>query len=105
MSKDDFYKSPLEAWYEESGVRVGHRRVLVSDNNLEEIYFPPELAPVTKHPLVQNLGEVVIRRLLVRHLYIYLDTIEQLEHEIVNIVAFKVARKNIGIDVPTHMRY
>lgn len=104
MSDDNNYNSPFQTWYEVAGVRAGERRMLGSEYELADIYYPPELAPVTNHPFVIKLGSEVRRRLLIRHLYIYLDAIERLEHEIVNTVVYKIARNKLLPDIPVSMR-
>ncbi|HEX3147665.1 MAG TPA: diiron oxygenase [Gemmataceae bacterium] len=92
-------------WDRKATARVGPRRVLDSAvDNCEVYYFPPELVPVIRHPLVEALGPAVTRDLIIRHLYRYLDFTAHLEFEVVNSVAMKIALGKAGVVVPDVMR-
>ena len=70
---------------------------------MENLYFKPELVPIVNHPKVIERGTSVLRELLVRQLYVYLDFTENLEHRIVNQVAFNLGRSEYPIYLPRKM--
>lgn len=104
VAEEREYESVLKKWYQESSVRAKERRILPAEEALSDIYYPPELAPVVLHPLVRAKGETLCRTLLIQHLYLYLDSIELLEHAVVNRVVFALARRQSSIAIPTEMR-
>jgi hypothetical protein len=87
-------------WYEQASIRVKSRRVISEDNLEGKVFFPPELFPVISHPLIQKRGEDIIQKLLIYRLYSYLDFTENLELQIVNPVAYKIAHNQLNIDIP-----
>jgi hypothetical protein len=68
-----------------------------------KLYFAPELAPVSLHPEVVALGPAFVRRVLVDHLYRYLDFTAHLEHDVVNVVASRIALRKTGFELPADM--
>ncbi|HEU5378304.1 MAG TPA: diiron oxygenase [Ktedonobacteraceae bacterium] len=97
------YESKLKDWYGRASVRVKPQRVLIDEEAEGQIYFPPELVPVSQHQLVRNLGEWAIRRVLIQRLYMYLEFTAQLEHDVVNRVAHQIAHQQLGVDLPMEM--
>ncbi|GAA2422331.1 diiron oxygenase [Streptomyces glaucus] len=67
-------------------------------------FFPPELVPVTRHPLIRALPATVFDEVLVQHLYRYLDFTIKLEHLVVNRTVLGIAHGSVGVAVPEEMR-
>jgi len=67
------------------------------------VYFPKELVPVARHPIISNLGDSAVREVLIHHLYTHLDFTANLEHEIVNEIAKDIAHRKIGLTFPSEM--
>jgi P-aminobenzoate N-oxygenase AurF len=94
------YRGHLRNWDERATIRVQPRRVLSAEEATGKVYFVPELVPVLRHPHVVALGPSVVRRLLIEHLYQYLDFTAHLEHDVVNSVASCIALGKTGFDLP-----
>ena len=62
------------------------------------------MVPVAGHPLVRKLPDDVFERLLVQHLYRYLDFTAKLEHLVVNRTVLGIAHGTVGIVLPEEMR-
>jgi hypothetical protein len=92
-------------WYERASIRAHPRRILSAEEDSGKFYFAPELAPVSLHPHIVALGPSVVRRVLVDHLYRYLDFTAHLEHEVVNVVASRIALGKTGFDLPADMMH
>lgn len=99
------YNSKLEEWDGRAAVRAKPRRMLRAEEASGKVFFPPELVPIACHPNVVALGPEVRRDVLVRHLYTYLDFTTLLEHDVVNIVAHRIAHRQIGADFPAAMLF
>jgi hypothetical protein len=97
------YESKLKDWYGRASVRVKPQRVLIDEEAEGKLYFPPEMVPVSQHPLVCDLGAWAIRRVLIQRLYMYLDFTAQLEHDVVNRVSHQIAHQRTGLDLPMQM--
>ncbi len=88
------YNSPFRSWYERSAVHDATREL-----------FSPHLVPVAAHPLVRRLDPAVYQRLLVHHLYRYLDFTARLEHLVVNQTVLGIAHGTLGVRLPDEMRF
>lgn len=98
------YRSPFRNWYERAAVRQAPRRTLREDESGRH-YFPPELVPITQHPLVKELPAAVHEELLVQHLYRYLDFTARLESLVVNRTVLSIAQNTVGVQLPEEMRF
>ncbi|MFC5215346.1 diiron oxygenase [Streptomyces coerulescens] len=98
------YRSPFRNWYERSSVRSAPRRMLDDDGERGLRLFPPDLVPVTRHPLVRALPEELFQEVLVQHLYRYLDFTAKLEYLVVNRTVLGIAHGSVGVVVPEAMR-
>jgi hypothetical protein len=96
------YESAFLRWEDRASVRRKPRRIL--DAATEDLYFPPELLPVTSHQLVLDKDPEVVRRILVCRLYDYLNFTTELEELAVIPVAGKISRGRAGLDLPEQMR-
>ncbi|WP_405497574.1 diiron oxygenase [Streptomyces sp. NBC_00096] len=67
-------------------------------------FFPAELVPVARHPLVRALPDAVRREVIVQHLYRYLDFTAKLEHLVVNRTALGISQGTVGLELPAEMR-
>ncbi|WP_433386937.1 diiron oxygenase [Micromonospora sp. KLBMP9576] len=99
---DQPYRSPFRNWHERASVRQAPRRVLIDD---ETSFFPPELVPVSRHPLVRALPAATFEEVLIQHLYRYLDFTARLEYLVVNRTVLGIARGSVGVDLPEEMRF
>lgn len=97
------YESKLSNWDHLASVRVKPHRVLIDEESLGKLYFPPELVPVSQHAMVRDIGDWAIREILIQRLYIYLEFTAALEHDVVNRVTLQVAQRNIGFHMPWDM--
>ncbi|WP_282202949.1 diiron oxygenase [Kitasatospora fiedleri] len=98
------YRSPFGSWYERSSVRAAPRREVEVRPGADR-FFSPELVPVAGHPLVAALPPERFDRLLLHHLYRYLDFTEKLETLVVNRTAVGIAQGSVGVTVPEAMRF
>ncbi|MFF3216345.1 diiron oxygenase [Streptomyces sp. NPDC002886] len=97
------YTSRFERWDALASVRRRPRREFEGEGT-GSLFFPPELYPVVKHPMVASRGEAVVRGLLLQRLYDYLDFTTELENLAVIPVATKISRGRSGLGLPEHMR-
>ncbi|WP_147267917.1 diiron oxygenase [Spongiactinospora rosea] len=102
MSDSLAYRSAFGNWEQRASVRTGPRRTI--DSNEKVIYFPPELVPISSHPLVTAREDGTEIRLLTRRLYQYLHFTSELEALAVMPVAQLISRGVAGIDLPGNMR-
>ena len=98
-----FYESKLKDWYERSSIRTSPRRLLLKEDAEGKVYFPPDLVPIIGHRLVRDQGQDVAQRLIVQHLYAYLDFTAALEHDVVNRVTQRIAQQRAGFELPQAM--
>jgi para-aminobenzoate N-oxygenase AurF len=98
-----FYKSSFGDWYSRASVRSKPRRVLSEELTSGLLCFSPELAPVSKHHLLIDRGELVVKEVLTRHLFAYLTFTDRLEHEVVNRTARRIAVGKLGMSLPQDM--
>lgn len=99
------YRSPFRSWYERSSVRSAPRRLLDDEGDEPAPWlFPPDLVPVTRHPLVRALPPQQFKQVLVQHLYRYLDFTAKLEYLVVNRTVLGIAHGSVGVPVPEEMR-
>ncbi len=99
------YDSKMGNWDQKASVRMKPHRILIEEESMGKIYFPPELVPASFHGMVTTLGEWAIREILVQRLYTYLEFTAQLEHNVVNRVTLQIAQKKIGIILPWNMLF
>lgn len=99
------YDSRLRDWDTRATVRVKPRRVLIEEEAMGKLYFPPELVPITLHPVIEARGPSVVRDLRIQRLFLYFLFTEKLEHEIVNAVAEDIAHRRTGADLPEEMLF
>lgn len=105
MSTAQPYSSKFREWDSRASVRARPRRqFLIDEEEAGKAYFTPELVPVAHHPLVVAQGEPATRELLIQHAYHYLDFTAHFEILVVNVAAQKVARREVGIELPAEMR-
>ena len=98
------YKSRLSDWDSRAGVRGVPRRLL-DEESMGKLYFSPALVPIISHPLVEKLGPETQRRILIHHLYNYLDFTATFEVEVVNQAAQRIALGKAGFDLPGEMLF
>ncbi|MYX95546.1 hypothetical protein GT045_12185 [Streptomyces sp. SID486] len=100
------YRSPFRSWYERSSVRSAPRRLLDAGDvdGTAPWLFPPDLVPVTRHPLVRDLPGRQFEDVLIQHLYRYLDFTAKLEYLVVNRTVLGIAHGSVGVPVPEEMR-
>jgi hypothetical protein len=97
------YSSKFRNWDNRATVRTKPRRAIAPGEPSEHIYFPPELVPVSMHPLTQGLGADTVERVLIQQLHTYLEFTSELEHGAVNPVAALISRRRSGFDLPETM--
>ncbi len=98
------YRSAFNTWHERASVRSAARRSL-DDDPTDVRMFSPDLVPVARHRLVQQLPEPLFDAVLTQHLYRYLDFTTKLEVLVVNRTALGIALGTIGVAVPEQMRH
>lgn len=92
------YRSRFERWDDRATVRTSPMRIIDSQED-HSIFFPPQLVPVTGHPLVQQQGSSRVRALLIHCLYEYLHFTVELENLAVIPIASKISRGRLGVDL------
>ena len=103
------YDSRFLNWHGRASVRTQPRRVLADGSVTSEdggrvLFFPPELAPAARHPLLTERGGSAVHRLLVRSLYQYLHFTQVLEQIAVIPVTTDISLGRTGITVPARMQ-
>jgi hypothetical protein len=88
-----------------AGVRVKPRRTLMDEESTGKVYFSRALVPIIHHPLIVEMGPEVQRRLIIQHLYHYLDFTSSFEIEIVNRAAQRIAFGKVGFNLPQAMLF
>ena len=83
------YQSPFENWYSYSTV---HKPLPDFTCETGLVLFPPELVPGVGHPLVDKLGNLATRRLMMRKLESYNAFTEKLEYKAVMAASIKIAQ-------------
>lgn len=99
------YNSRLKDWDSSAGVRAKPRRMLSDEEAMGKVYFSTALVPIIHHPLVVGLGPETQRRLLIQHLYHYLDFTANFEIEVVNHAARRLAFGKFGFRLPNAMLF
>lgn len=97
------YASAFRNWDSRASVRSKPRRLIAETEPPHHVYFPPELVPVSQHPLVQELGAETVERVLIQNLHTYLEFTAELEQGAVNPVAAMISRRRSGFDLPETM--
>ncbi|MGW5400110.1 diiron oxygenase [Streptomyces sp. NPDC003952] len=95
------YVSRFERWDDLASVRRRPRRHFAATEL--ELYFPPELYPVVRHPLVAAKGSATVKGLLLQRLYDYMEFTTELETLAVIPVATKISRGRSGLFLPGRM--
>jgi para-aminobenzoate N-oxygenase AurF len=98
------YRSPFRRWDKNAAVRSAPRRELPDDTD-GQYFFSPELVPLARHELVRQLRPELFERLLVQHLYRYLDFTAKLEQVVVNRTALGIAHGTVGLALHPDMRF
>jgi P-aminobenzoate N-oxygenase AurF len=83
------YQSPFEDWCTYSTV---HKPLPDFTCETGLVLFPPELVPGVGHPLVDKLGNLATRRLIMRKLESYNVFTEKLEYKAVMAASIKIAQ-------------
>src|SRR6185503_14613370 len=99
------YHSRLSNWDTLAGVRAKPRRMLMDEEAAGKVYFSPALVPIINHPLIVRLGPEARRRLVIQHLYHYLDFTANFEIEVVNRVAQRIAFGKVIPGLPKAMLF
>jgi hypothetical protein len=95
----------LAGWYARAGVRRDPRRCLgPTEAEPPAQFFPPALVPVMAHPKIIALDREARGRLLVEHLYRYLDFTVNFELNVVNVTAGRIATGHSGFELPDGTR-
>lgn len=97
------YTSWFRTWESRASVRTRPTRNYDS-RPAGTIYFPPELAPETAHPLVSSRGPEAVDIVLLQRLYQYLDFTSELETTTVVPITTQIARLRCGFGVPPAMQ-
>jgi hypothetical protein len=102
MKRYEECTNPFRNWDDWASVRTAPHRMLRSDE--DGLLFPPELAPMVRHPLIQR-EEAVANQLLTQHLYTYLWFTTKLEVQVVNTAVEALAFGELGaLRIPDQMR-
>ena len=97
------YTSRFHNWERRASVRNKPQRAL-DDADGARLFFPPELVPVTAHPLVRRLATQPVENLLVHRLHHYLWFTTELEAIGVIPVTLSLGLGRSGLDLPEPMR-
>jgi hypothetical protein len=97
------YQSEFIKWDQVASVRTQPRRILLEEDYLNKVFWVPELAPISQHPLIIKKG--LSSKILVHYLYLHLDFTIKLEQEAVNSVVNQIAQNKTGIAIPEEMRF
>jgi hypothetical protein len=98
------YESRFRHWDGRASVRRKPRRLLSGEQSPQVPYFPPELVPVARHPLVAALGGQAPWEMTVHRLYQYLHFTTELEQIAVMPVVAQLSRDRFGLPLPERMR-
>jgi hypothetical protein len=90
--------SRMRLWYDTATVRSHPRRTILFDTGKDFPfqYYAPELVPMHENPRFQGLAPGVRNQVFAMTLLEYLSFTENLEHYVVNAVAFRIARDDYG---------
>jgi len=103
------YDSAFSTWDRRASVRSRPRRVLddgsvAGDDGRSVLFFPPELVPAVRHPLVSGRGGEAVHRTLVRSLYQYLHFTQVLEQVAVIPVTTTISLGRSGVEMDARMQ-
>jgi hypothetical protein len=104
LQVDIHYQSSFERWYDRAAVRSKPRRMLSEELTSGLLCFSPELALVSRHPLLAACDASVVKEILIHHLFAYLTFTDRLEHEVVNRTARRIATGTMGLGLPPELR-
>src|SRR5262249_22121169 len=96
------YRSKLGQWDRIAAVRAKPRRTLQHEIASGALVFPASLLPLLRTEVIARLSpeiEAIEKKMAAQPLYRYLEFTDRLELDAVNVVAQKIARKEIGFDV------
>ncbi|HST22772.1 MAG TPA: diiron oxygenase [Blastocatellia bacterium] len=79
--------------------------MLMDEEAAGKVYFSTALVPIIHHPLIVRLGPESQRRLLIQHLYHYLDFTANFEIEVVNRAAQRIAFGKLIPGLPKAMLF
>jgi len=96
------YESRFADWYDAASLRT--RPPLDASAVGGQSYFPPDLAPILQHPLVESLGPARQREGQLQCLFSYLTFTDRLEDEVVNRSARRIARGAVDLPFAAAMR-
>ncbi|MFJ9975452.1 diiron oxygenase [Streptomyces cyaneofuscatus] len=96
------YRSCFGNWDRRASVRVKPARSL-APSEAGQLYFPPELVPVTSHPLVRAAEEGTVEHVLVQRLHHYLHFTTELEQFAVIPVTTDISAGRAGLRLPKGM--
>src|SRR6056297_2995018 len=89
-------------WEGRATVRARPRRLLPDSNGY---FFPKSRQPLCFHPLIQTLGSDAIDFILIQSAYKFMWDIAQIETNIVNEVAEKIANNRYPIPFPESLTF
>lgn len=101
--REQEYRSPFLQWYERTTVR---KNVIASVREEEvggKVFFPIDLVPMCKHPLILERGPEMEREVQIQRFYSYTRFTAMLERRAVNPGTLLVADECIGVDLPQSM--
>lgn len=97
----NLYRSSFIAWDSLASVRAKPRRILQPEDSLNKLFWIPELAPISTHPLIIEKG--LSPNILIQHLYLHLDFTIRLEQDIVNYAVYQLAHGKVNFVIPEEM--
>ncbi len=99
------YRTPLSNWTSKATVRCKPHRLIDESSPEEGFFFPPALAPTCSHHLIAHHGQEMVQELLIKRLYAYLNFTSILEHHAVNPVLLDITSNDMGLTLPSGMRF
>ncbi|MBO0719578.1 MAG: diiron oxygenase [Blastocatellia bacterium] len=105
---DAIYRSKLSQWDRIAAVRAKPRRMLQLETICDALVFPISLLPLLRTQAVKRLSpciEDLDKKMAAQALYLYLEFTDRLELDAVNVVAQKIARREIGFDVGEELAF
>ncbi len=98
------YKSHQPQWEKYAAIRSRPRRFLSDEENPGDLY-PPSRQPLLAHPLLQNLEEDKRNYILVQSLFYYMNTIVNIEKDIINSVCYKMTKDKYFLKFSSDMKH
>jgi P-aminobenzoate N-oxygenase AurF len=94
----------LADWHDRAGVRNDPRRLLHEEELHGLWLWPAALAPHVDHPLVQQRGAELRRRLLAQQACQYLEFTANYETRVINPATEVIANGRLGVPIPRTLR-